>query len=237
MPGRRWTGVSDLAWSVVEPCTAEEIRVVSCLIEKAATVPDTYPLTLNALRSACNQSSGREPVMTYDELTVQRALDALKARGLVRFVYASQGARSTKFRHIVHETLGLEPDALAVLSGLALRGPQTAAELRTRVERQHRFATVEDVEATLATLAAAPDPLVVALPRPSGRNQARWAHLLGGPVDVAALEAASVAAGAGGGGRPGDRVAQLEGEVAALAARLARLEAALGMDDVPDTPA
>jgi len=221
----------------VEALTAEEVRVVACLIEKAATVPDLYPLTLNALRGACNQASGREPVVAYDELTVQRALDGLKERGLVRFVYASRGARSTKFRHIVDEALGVDPAALAVLGALALRGPQTAGELRARTGRQHAFASVEAVEATLRSLAGRPEPLAVVVPRQPGRGQPRWAQLLAGPFDAAALAAAEADAASTAFGRRADRVTQLEAEVAGLAARLARLESALGIDQVPDAPA
>lgn len=221
----------------MEPFTVEEVRVVACLIEKAATVPDLYPLTLNALRSACNQASGREPVVGYDELTVQRALDGLKARGLARFVYASRGARSTKFRHIVDEALGLDPAALAVLCVLALRGPQTAGEVRARSERQHPFASVEAVEATLRSLAGRPEPLVVMLTRHPGHGQPRWAQLLAGPPDAGALAAAEAGATTPGPGRPADRVTQLEAEVTGLAARLARLESALGIDQEPDAPA
>jgi uncharacterized protein YceH (UPF0502 family) len=221
----------------VEALTVEEVRVVACLIEKAATVPDLYPLTLNALRSACNQASGRAPVVAYDELTVQRALDGLKEKGLVRFVYASRGARSTKFRHIVDEALGVDPAALAVLGVLALRGPQTTNELRSRTERQHPFESVEAVEATLRSLAGRPEPLAVVLPRQPGRGQPRWAQLLAGSPDAAALVAAAANATTPDPRSPVDRVTELEAEVAGLAARLARLEAALGVDEEPDTPA
>src|SRR5690606_9421183 len=99
----------------VEALTGEEVRVVACLVEKAAAVPDSYPLTLNALRQACNQSSSRDPVVAYDEGTVQRALDSLKAAGLVRFVHPSHGERSTKYRHVLDERLDLGPDELAVV--------------------------------------------------------------------------------------------------------------------------
>jgi uncharacterized protein YceH (UPF0502 family) len=218
----------------VEPLTDEEIRVLGCLIEKEATVPDAYPLTLNALRAACNQSSSRNPVVAYDDLTIQRSVDSLKLAGLVRFVHPSHGERSTKFRHVAGEALDLDRAQLAVLAVLALRGPQTSAELRTRTERAHAFASVGEVEGVLAVLADRAEPLTVGIPRQPGQQHARWAHLLGGPVDVEALAAqAPVAAGSGriaGGGADGARVAALEAEVAALGARLARLEAELGVE-------
>ena len=216
----------------MEPLDDVEVRVLGCLIEKEATVPDTYPMTLKGLRQACNQSTSREPVVSYDEPTVQGALDRLKPAGLVRFVHPSHGERSTRFRHVAEERLILGRPELAVLSVLALRGPQSSTELRTRAERQHPFASVGEVEAVLAALAAREERLAVELPRRPGQQHQRWAHLLGGPVDVDALarEAADRADG-GGAGRSaqGDRVAALEAQVAELGARLARLEAELGI--------
>ena len=141
-----------------------EQRVLGALAEKEATVPDTYPMTLRGLQSACNQKNSREPVTDLDEATVQRTLDELKARNLVRFVYASHGARTTKFRHVLHERLELDPAELALLTVLLLRGPQTVNELRTRTERAHAFADGEAVLAALQGLAERPEPLVVHLP-------------------------------------------------------------------------
>lgn len=216
----------------MEPLSEEAVRVLGCLVEKEATVPDAYPLTLNALRSACNQTSSRDPVVSYDDLTVQRSLDALKAAGLVRFVHPSHGERATKFRHTADEQLGLDHAALSVLSLLALRGPQTTGELRTRAERQHRFDSSADVEAVLAQLAGREQPLVVELPRRPGHHGTRWTHLLCGPVDAEALAMAPTAghtiAGAGGG--LADRVEALEAEVGELRARLHSLEDALGIE-------
>lgn len=167
---------------MVEPFGDVERRVLGTLIEKEATVPDTYPMTLNALVAGCNQKNNREPVTDHDEHTVQRTLDALKARGVVRFVHPSHGARSTKYRHVLHEQLGLEPGELALLGVLFLRGPQTLAELRTRTERAYGFADLDEVEATLDALAARHEPLVVHLDRQPGQKETRWMHLLGGPV-------------------------------------------------------
>lgn len=209
------------------PLTDVEVRVLGCLVEKEATVPDAYPLTRNALRQACNQTTARDPVVAYDDGTVERALDSLKAAGLVRFVHPAHGERSTKYRHVAGERLGLDSAEVAVLAVLGLRGAQTAAELRARTERIHAFDSVADVEAVLAGLAAGEPSLVVALPRAPGQREGRWAHLLGGPVDVDALALAAPApartvAGA-------DRIAALEAEVAELRARLERLEGELGI--------
>lgn len=206
----------------MDALSEEEVRVLGCLVEKAATVPDTYPLTLNALRQACNQSSARDPVVSYDELTVRKALDSLKARGIVRFVHPSHGERATKYRHVADERFGLDGGELAVLAVLALRGPQTAAEVRTRSERLHAFESVGDCEAVLAGLARRDEPLAVELRR------RRWAHLLGGPVDTD-VDAAPAAPAGPPPARP-DRVAELEAAVAALAARVERLERDLGLD-------
>jgi uncharacterized protein YceH (UPF0502 family) len=213
----------------VEPLSDEEVRVLGCLVEKEVTVPDAYPLTLNSLRTACNQSSSRDPVVSYDDLTIQRCLDAMKASGYVRFVHPAHGERATKFRHVADERLGLDRAQLAVLSVLMLRGPQTSGELRTRTDRQHAFESVTAVEAVLAGLSVREEPLVVELPRLPGHHQTRWAHLLAGPVDVDALAAAApMAVPRSIGGSP-DRVATLEATVAALEERLARLEAELGI--------
>jgi uncharacterized protein len=171
--------------------SAEEGRVVGCLVEKQATVPDTYPMTLNGLRGACNQSSNRDPVVSYDDGLVLRALDSLKGKGMVRFVHAAHGARTTKYRQVLDEALGLDAAALAVLSVLLLRGPQTAAEVRARAERQHAFGSVDEVEAQLSELARRERPLVRLLAREPGRREARWVQLLTGEPDLAAHRAAT----------------------------------------------
>lgn len=215
----------------MEPLTSEQLRVLGCLLEKEATVPDVYPMTLVALRQACNQSSSRDPVVTYDETTVQRCLDDLKAAGFVRFVHPSHGARTTKFRHVADEQLGLERPELAVLGVLALRGPQTSGELRTRTERWCRFDSVDDVETVLAGLAARDEPLVVELPRQPGHHQTRWAHLLSGPVDASQLAAPVAPVPSAPAPVADDRVAALEETVASLQARIDRLERELGVDD------
>lgn len=218
----------------MESLTEEQVRVLGCLVEKEATVPDTYPLTLNALRSACNQSSNRDPVVAYDEITVQRALDGLKERRLVRFVHPAAGERTTKFRHVVDEALGLDRAQLALVALLALRGPQTPGELRTRSERLHAFDSLEEVERVLVDLEQRPEPLVTELARRPGDRQARWALLLAPeraeqPMVAAPAGSTPVAGGAGRPGEAHDRLASLAAEVAALTERVAHLERELGL--------
>ena len=166
--------------------TATEGRVLGCLIEKEATVPDTYPLTLNSLRLACNQTSNRNPVVAYDDRTVEDTLLALKSKGLVGFVHAGAGSRTTRYRHKADERWRLDPLEQAALAALLLRGPQTTGEVRTRAERLCPGAT-GDVEAALDTLAArTPNPFAVRLARAPGEREIRWAQVLadGGPVVV-----------------------------------------------------
>jgi uncharacterized protein YceH (UPF0502 family) len=210
--------------------SAEAVRVLGCLIEKARTVPDTYPLTLNSLVSACNQSSNRWPVTSLDAGTVQRTLDDLKVEGWVRFVHPSHGERTTKFRHVVDERLALGEDELAVVAVLGLRGPQTVGELRTRCERLHPFASLEEVSSVLERLTAREEPLVVALARRPGEREGRWAHLLSGAVDdSAAYESARPErASSSGGAAAAGAVEALAGRVEALEAQVARLYELLG---------
>ncbi len=209
-----------------------EVRVLGCLIEKERTVPDGYPLTVNALRLACNQTSSRSPIVAYDDRTVDAALLSLKSQGLVRFVHPSHGSRTTRYRHVADERWRLGPAALAALAVLALRGPQTAVEVRGRAERQHDFATLEDVEAALDELSArTPEPFVVRLEAHAAQRDARWAHLLAG--EPALDEAPPLRDGRGVRGADAagvtDRVAALEVEVARLRDRLAALERDLGL--------
>ncbi len=157
----------------------EEIRVLGCLVEKQLTTPQQYPLTLNALTLACNQSSNREPVLSLSERTVEAAVTSAKARGLVRFVHPSHGRSAIRFRHIVDEVLVLEPRPLALLAVLMLRGPQTPGELRVRTERMAAFDSLRQVEDDLEELAGRPVPLVVRLARQPGHKEERFTHLLG----------------------------------------------------------
>lgn len=163
---------------------AVEQRVLGSLLEKQRTVPASYPLSLNALRTACNQSSSRDPVVDYDEQTVERTARALKDRGLLRIVWADAGRRTLKYHQTLEEVLGVADDERALLTVLLLRGPQAPGELRTRTERLHAFADRAEVEAVLDRLAAREAPLVRQLERRPGQQDARWVHLLG---EVAAV--------------------------------------------------
>ncbi len=154
-------------------------RILGCLLEKQRTVPDSYPLSLNALRTACNQTSSRDPVVSYDESSVEQGCRDLKDRGLLRIVWADRGPRTLKYHQVLAEHLDLADDERAVLTVLLLRGPQAAGLLRTRTERLHPFTDRGDVEATLERMATAAAPLVRMLPRKAGERDPRWAHLLG----------------------------------------------------------
>lgn len=164
--------------------TAAELRVVGCLIEKESTVPDSYPLTINSLRTACNQSTSRDPVVEYDDHTVEQALASLRELGLIRIVYSTSN-RATKYRHVLPDALDLEAGATAVLAVLMLRGPQTIGELKQRTDRMHHFDSIDDVAEELATLAAR--GFAASLPRRPGQKDVRWVQLLGAeaPADSA----------------------------------------------------
>ncbi len=161
--------------------SANEARVLGSLIEKAATTPDNYPLSSNALRLACNQSSNRDPVVDYDERTIDSVMLELRQRGLARTVNQA-GSRVGKHRHVMDEALGLSQDELAVLAVLLLRGPQTVAELVTRTERYAGAPSgPAGVEAVIERLAFGEDPLVVRLDRRPGEREPRVGHLLADP--------------------------------------------------------
>jgi uncharacterized protein YceH (UPF0502 family) len=163
----------------VERLTAPEGRVVASLVEKQLTIPQHYPLTLNALVAACNQSSSRDPVTTYAESEVLGAVESLKAKRMVRAVLPSHGRSVVRYRHVLDETFGLDAPQLAVLAVLELRGPQTVAELRSRTER---MAAVESVDHELELLAAREEALAVLVGRRPGQKEDRWASLLAEPA-------------------------------------------------------
>jgi uncharacterized protein YceH (UPF0502 family) len=156
--------------------TAAEIRVLGCLLEKQRTTPDYYPLTLNALRAACNQSTNRDPVVAYDEATVRDAITRLSRRRWAR-LSSGAGSRASKYRHLLEESLTSAPDELAILCVLMLRGAQTPGELKARSERLHPFADLAAVHETLARLVER--DLVAQLPRRPGQKEERYAHRLG----------------------------------------------------------
>ena len=158
---------------------SEEARVLAALIEKETAVPDSYPMTLNALRLACNQTTNRHPVVTYDDRVVENVLLSLKSMGLVRFVHPAHGGRTTRYRHSADERWRLSPAELGVLAVLVLRGPQTVGEVRARAERHLEGG--ESVEEILDTLAArSPEPFAIRLERHAGERETRFAHLLCG---------------------------------------------------------
>jgi uncharacterized protein YceH (UPF0502 family) len=224
----------------VEP-DAVEIRVVACLVEKQRTTPDQYPLTLNALRLACNQSTNRDPVVDYDEATIRSALDRLTRRKWTTLASWST-ARSVKYKHLLDQSLGLTDPQLALVTVLMLRGPQTPGELRQRSERLHRFDSGEELDQVLEELVGR--ELAVALPRQAGERGQRYAHRLEEPEAVGPTAEAPVAppaapaapppaaapapaAPAAGDGLAG-RLERLETEVAALREQLHALRDELG---------
>lgn len=215
----------------MRPLTPLEARVLGVLIEKQATVPDTYPLSLNALLSGCNQKTARHPVIEAHESDLLVALEGLKALSLV---FEGSSSRVVKFEHNTARVLHVPGAAVAMLAVLMLRGPQTSAELRLNTERLHRFADISSVEGFLEELAAKPEPMTLKLARAPGEREARWAHLLCGAVaqpaaravgedhgvaDVSAGELAAIKA----------EQMRLAGEVAELKALVQRLAGELGI--------
>jgi uncharacterized protein YceH (UPF0502 family) len=208
--------------------TPVEARVLSTLMEKARTVPDSYPLTLNSLMLGCNQKTSREPLMELTESEVSSAVDTLRGAGLV---HETTGGRTTKFTHNAQRGIGVPEQSSVLLGLLMLRGPQTAAELRLNAERWYRFADTSSVEGFLDELQERSEekggPLVIKLDRAPGAREQRWAHLLCGPVDASAVAVSRLAA-------PGNadlqaRVTQLETELADLRTTVQKLCAELGM--------
>jgi uncharacterized protein YceH (UPF0502 family) len=179
---------------LLRPLSLLESRALGVLVEKAHTVPDSYPLSLNSLTLGCNQKTARDPVLAATEAEVQVAVDALKALSLA---FESSGSRVSRYEHNFGRALGLPSQSVALLAVLMLRGPQTASELRANSDRLHRFADLSSVEAFLDELAARPadkgGALVVKLPRAPGARESRWAHLLCGEVDVSAMPVAAQA--------------------------------------------
>lgn len=213
------------------PLTLEEARVLAVLVEKQHTVPDSYPLSLNALTLGCNQKTAREPVMQLSEADALQAINGLKELSLVNEV---SGSRVVRFDHNAARGLGVPGQSVALLTMLMLRGPQTAAELRLHTERLHRFADVSSVEGFLEELAEKQPARVIKLPRAPGERESRWAHLLCGEVQIPVV--ASAANGAAPAARD-DELAALKAEQARMAAELnalralvQRMAAELGID-------
>jgi uncharacterized protein YceH (UPF0502 family) len=195
-----------------------EARVVGCLVEKDLATPEYYPLTLNALTNACNQKSNRDPVMLLEETDVIRALDSLRQKQMAH--QSAEGVRAAKYCHNLEAVLNLDPEDLAVLAELLLRGPQTVGELRNRAERMCPVGDLQAVEELLQNLTEREEPLVMSLPRQPGRKEHRFTHLLSGipeveetsalPTEPARLKVAA----------ENDRITSLEEEVAALRTEL-----------------
>ena len=201
-----------------------EARALGVLVEKAITVPDSYPLSLNALVLGCNQKTARDPVIAADEAEVQEAVDGLKRLSLA---FETSGSRVSRYEHNFGRALGLPSQSTALLAVLMLRGPQTVSELRTNSERLHRFADLSSVEAFLDELATRADekggPLVVKLARAPGARESRWAQLLCGPVDASMLAQASNADTTSGEFVAASELAALRAQQAALQGELAEL--------------
>jgi uncharacterized protein len=242
--------------SLPRELSAEQIRVLGCLLEKQRTTPDAYPLSLNSLRLACNQSTNREPVVEYDEATVRDALHRLERRGLVRLA-SGAGSRATKYRHLLAEQLPMDRSEEAVMCVLMLRGPQTPGELKQRGERMHPFAGLDEVQATLSGLVER--GLAERLQRRPGQKEERYRELLGaeggrdeGRAEERKEEEQEEEQRGGGAGEPGlsaaaangdgagglaERVARLEREVAELRARLEAPGAGPSGQQPPSVPA
>ena len=218
---------------------AVEIRIVGCLVEKQRTTPDVYPLSLNSLRIACNQSTNREPVVDYDESTVVEGLRRLALRGWTRLA-SGPGGRARKYRHLLDEALGVDAAEISLLAVLMLRGVQTPGELKQRSERLHSFADLGEVQDTLERLIEREQ--VARLPRRPGQKEERYEHLLGGEGAPAAApvpapteeEPAPVAEPSEGPEQPspmplpGDRLNRLEAELAELREQMSSLREELG---------
>ena len=206
--------------------TDVEIRILGCLIEKQRTTPDVYPLSLNALRLACNQATNRDPVVGYDEETIRIGLAGLSRRGWARLA-SGPGSRVVKYRHLLDEALGLSHAEISVLAVLMLRGAQTPGELKQRTDRLHPFASLREVDGVLEQLIER--EFVARLPRRPGQKETRYRHLLSDAA-TPAEEAASAAGG-------DDRVAELEERVAMLEEQVAALQQALaGSDQTQPAP-
>lgn len=194
------------------PLSAIEARILGCLIEKEATTPEQYPLTLNAIHLACNQKTNREPLMELSLGEVGHCMRQLDPRNLVR---SQHGARAERYEHRVNTVFSLTKQQQAIICVLMLRGPQTLSELMTRTERLASFSDMDDVKHTLERLSQRDNPLIERIPRASGQREDRYVHLLCGPVDHSLLPAAKASATSAPNALE-ERIAQLEERLAAV---------------------
>jgi uncharacterized protein len=199
--------------------TVIEGRVLGCLMEKERTVPDQYPLSMNALVLACNQSSSRDPIMALDDYEVEAAITSMKTEGAVRIVHPSHGRSVTRYRQVVDEKLEFDNAATSLMAVMLVRGPQTVAELRTRTERLHGFESAGELEECLRTLAGR--ELVRLLDRQHGQKEQRWQQLIADEAEQVAAPAPMVPQAVA--GSMADRMTQLEARVAKLESALADL--------------
>ena len=206
-----------------------ELRVLGALVEKKITTPEYYPLTLNSIINACNQKSSRDPVVSYDESIVQRALNSLREKKLA-YVFSGADARVAKYGHLFPEAMDLSHAETAVMCVLMLRGAQTPGELRTRSASLYNFAALADVELALESLAdesLRKEPLIVKLPRQPGTKESRYAHLLSGEVNIEqlpAIAAPRASSSSSSASVNAERIVTLEAEVAAMKQELAELK-------------
>ena len=210
----------------LQPLDAIEARILGCLIEKAATTPEVYPLTENAVVTACNQKTNREPVMNLEPGKVAHALRVMEGKGLVRVAPSSQ--RALRYEHRFDAVYGTTARQRAALCVMLLRGPQTLSELLARCERIAAFPSLDDVRDTVERLGAREPALVVNLGRAAGQREDRYMHLLAGAVDAAAWSTAGAPASGGSRSELAERVERLEADVAALREELATLRESLG---------
>jgi uncharacterized protein YceH (UPF0502 family) len=194
-----------------------ETRILGSLVEKQLTTPEYYPLTLNGLVAACNQKSNRDPVMNLNDTDVLSAIDTLRDRNLV-YLYYGTGSRTVKYKHMLAGVYELDEAGVAVMAVLMLRGPQTIGELRERTGRLYEFSGLGEVQETLDLLSRRDEPLVIKLERQAGQKEARFAHLLAGPVQMAAAAPSTATQELASGGDP--RIEQLENRISQLQAEL-----------------
>jgi uncharacterized protein YceH (UPF0502 family) len=207
---------------MAEKLTDVEARILGSLVEKQLTTPEYYPLTLNGLITACNQKNNRDPVVSYDETTVTRALEELRDRNLVYVFYGST-SRVPKYKHMLPSVYELEPAEVALVAVMLLRGPQTLGALRERTGRMHEFESLGEVQQTLDNLMRREEPVVAKLPPQPGQKEARFAHLLSGKINVDELAASAAAVRASRVPVDNDRVTMLEQRVDTLENEVAQI--------------